>query len=205
MDEMTAPAPTTTPVSMTKEALAALRLFLDALYEMVMLLVAVLLFPLRWAGIVPPRDATDVARETLAADDGTVGPAVADEPAPLGELVRRHAMARRWPQPGAPELAPLPPLVASWLDRMDPAQLKTLTSGVPVGSIERHVLAGAHGDLTSLLGACTGEDVRARPIRTRAPAPIEPARTEPAPDGEPPTLEEMLEQAGIDPETLEYR
>ncbi|TXM74850.1 hypothetical protein FV226_05620 [Methylobacterium sp. WL12] len=202
MDETT----TTTPVSMTEAALTALRAMLEAFYEMALLLVALLLWPLRWAGIVPPRDARDVARETLAADDGIIDQAVADdEPAPLGELVRRHAMARRWaPAPGAPELAPLPPLVASWLDRMDAAQLKTLTSGVQTSSIERHLLAGAAGHLASTLGACTAEDIRARPIRTRAPepAPIEPARIEPADEL---TLEQMLEMCGVDPETLAYR
>lgn len=150
------------------KAMKALMAMLDALYRLV---AAVVMTVLGLVGIAPRPTARDVAREVLADDGETVDHAAGEaEEAPLGFMVRAHARALRWaPMPGDPVLQPLPPLVKSWLDRMDQSQLRSM-AGMPAAWIEQHVLSGEAGQLKSLLGLCTADEILARPIRATAAA-----------------------------------
>jgi hypothetical protein len=150
------------------KAAKALAALLDSFYR---LIAAVVMGILGLVGIAPRPTARDVAREVLADDGETVDHAAGEaEESPLGFMVRAHARAIRWaPMPGDPVLQPLPPLVKSWLDRMDQSQLSSMV-GMPAAWIEQHVLSGDAGQLKSLLGPCTADAILARPIRPDAAA-----------------------------------
>ncbi|MCJ2060598.1 hypothetical protein MKL09_29245 [Methylobacterium sp. J-048] len=116
---------------------------------------------------------------------------------PLGELIRQWADRRRYgAQPGAPALAPLPPLVAAWLGGMDRSQLALVTM-TPAAMLERHVAAGPDGQLKSSLGLVVPQpDVPALPANDDAPARTA-GRVEPS-------LDEVLAELGYTP-WLRYR
>lgn len=160
-------------------------------------LLAILLAPLRLLnfGGQPITPATIAAAAMEAeVDEGEPGEA---EIHPLGELVRMWAVQRRYgAQPGAAALAPLPPLVDAWLNRLDRGQL-ALVAMTPPSMLERHVKAGPDGQLKSSLGLVVPQpDVPALPANDDAPA-------RPAGRGEP-SLDEVLSELGYTPK-VRYR
>ncbi|WP_375453435.1 hypothetical protein [uncultured Methylobacterium sp.] len=134
-----------------KKAALALAAMLDRFYA---LIAAIVLGILGLVGIAPRPTAAGLAQAVLDQEPPPTPEAAAEEEATpdLGWLVKDHAAQRVGRRPvGMPALAPLPAVVAAWLDGQDPVQLRRLAGhDLAARLIQQHVLSGTGGCLPSL-------------------------------------------------------
>lgn len=152
-----------------KAAARALIEMLDALYQMVLTIV---LMVLSLVGIAPRPTAAGVARDILDQDPAAPEPEAEREETPdLGWLVKDHASQRIGRRPvGMPALAPLPAVIEAWISDLDPAQIRRLAShDLAAKLVQQHVMSGTGGCLPSLGYVLP-------PMRSAYPAPAAPGR-----------------------------